>query len=239
MEEMRLDFKNQTVVLAEKFKNTVSTTIDEKLKPIVQENATLKKEIVKLQSKVQSLEREARKNNILIHGFKESETNTEELRKKLLEVLNEVSQKAGFRKYDEWEISDLRRIGKKDSKKTRPILATFTLVWRKYELLKNSKNFPTGMYATEDYPKDVMIKRKELKDKQMLEMMNGNKAIIRYDKLIIISEKDKESKRKRKESNSPPNTPQGAESGETATYKINKVHNFFRSRTSSTNSTGK
>ncbi|KAI5639585.1 hypothetical protein NE865_07951 [Phthorimaea operculella] len=208
MNKMKLEFQQYNDDLAARFTANLSSTIDEKLTPIVEENKKLKKQVVTLQAKVKSLERDVRKNNVIIHGIQETEMSYADLRSKMITILDNISKKSNMREWDEWEISDMRRIGKKSEGKSRPILISLTLLWRKIELLKNNKHFPTGIYATEDYPKDVQKKRKELKVQKKQEEQNGNIAFIRYDKLVvkpkILDEKTKESeKRKRTPSDSP------------------------------------
>lgn len=150
--------------------------------------------------------------------------------------------------YEKLEISDFRRLGRKEEGKRRPILIKFTLAWRKMAILKNNKKLEKNIYATEDFPKEVIKKRQELKEKQQEELKKGNIAIIRYDKLIIrekckqrtqsdtdtITEKDRENndgKRKR----SPTTSPQVIKGSEIVTStagpsKINKSRDFFRQR---------
>ncbi|CAG9790245.1 unnamed protein product [Diatraea saccharalis] len=242
MNEMRLEFKQRNDELAAKLTENFSWTIEEKLKPIVEENIELKKQVATLQSKVENLEKETRKNNIIIHGVKENETNFADLRSKITSILNELSKKSDMREWDEWEISDLRRLGKRDVSKTRPILITLTLVWRKLEILKNNKNLPTGIYATQDYPKEILIKRNELKVKKRQEELNGNVAYIRYDKLIIKpnniikpTDTTKESeKRKRMPTDSPT---QDYHEKITAPSKVNKISTLGISTRPRTNST--
>ncbi|KAI5640471.1 hypothetical protein NE865_07222 [Phthorimaea operculella] len=225
MNQMKLEFQQYNDDLAAKFKDNLAATIDEKLNPIVEENNKLKKQVVTLQEKVKNLQRETRKNNVILHGIKETERNNTDLRGKMITILDDLSKKSNMREWDEWEISDMRRLGKKDDNKSRPILITLTLLWRKFELLKNNNNFPAGIYATEDYPKDIQIKRNELKAKKKQEEMNGNIAYIRYDKLIVKpkkpNDKTKESeKRKRMPTDSPTQT---NTNNEKTPFKINKT----------------
>ncbi|CAH2101713.1 unnamed protein product [Euphydryas editha] len=150
----------------------------------------------------------------------------------VLTTLNDMTKAANIEDFDKWEISEayrLGRLGKKDGKKTRPILITLTLAWRKKELLRNSKKLPENIYITEDYPKDVINIRKELKMKQQAERKKGKIAYIRYDKLIVkdnntkIPTKENE-KRKRLPTDSPTqqHTKEGKEA--TALSKINKTN---------------
>ncbi|CAF4791216.1 unnamed protein product [Pieris macdunnoughi] len=164
--------------------------IKEKLKSLIEENKALKEEVHTLKTKVQFLEKQSKINNIIIiHGIHESENNYTELLELILEKINIVSKNANIDKFNKKQISNVRRLVQKNIRNSRPILITLTLAWRKVELLRNRKMFPKNIYATEDYPKEVLIKRKELKIQLKEEISNGKLAYIRYDKPIV---KDKQ-----------------------------------------------
>lgn len=247
MSELKEEFAIQTNNLAA---NMVST-IEEKLKPLVDDNTKLKNEVEMLNVKVRNLEKEVRKNNVLIHGVEETENNNIELLQLVLSTLNDMRKDTEMENFDKWEISEVRRLGIKQDNKLRPILVKFTLTWRRTDILKNNKMFPKNMYATEDFPKDIVKIRKDLKIKQQEEIKKGNLAIIRYDKLIvkekqnevIFGRKDNltgkerqhvEAKRKRSPTKSPPaNEPQPKETVVAAPTKINKSYDTFRNRANS------
>lgn len=212
----------QTSVITQKVTASVSETIEEKLKPIIEENQTLKNEVRTLKTKIQHLEKEARKNNIILHEIPETESNNQELMNNVLGVLNNLSKKSNINEWDIWEISQATRLGKKKENKTRPILLRLTLEWRKIEILKNNKQFPEKIYATQDFPKEVLDKRRELKIQLAEETKNGKTAFIRYDKLIV---KDKVEKRKRSPSKSTESTPTSNGKKE-APSKLCKTSNF-------------
>lgn len=227
MDEMQREYQKQTKTLTESIAN-LSASIDEKLKPLVEENKQLKNEVEGLNKKVYHLEREVRKNNLIMHGLEENETNNTELLESVIACLNTTCKDTGLDNWDKYEISRVQRLGKKQSKKTRPILFTLTLEWRKLEILRNKKRFPANIYITEDYPKEILSIRKELKVKQLEEIKRGKIAFIRYDKLIV---KDKNSaakeseKRKRTATDSPK-------------QQLNSKKNDSRTKINKTNSLG-
>lgn len=212
--EMQTQLQTQTENLTEKF----NSKLDEKIQPLLEDNIILKNKVETLESKVQFLEKELRKNNLVLHGIQENEVNQQDLMEIVLKVLNDLSEKTNMEVWDRWEINMVRRLGKKGDGRTRPILISLTLNWRKFEILKNNKSFPENTYATEDMPKEVLIKRKELKKTVEEEKAKGNLAYIRYDKIVIKeikpgetknrkemihAEKRREEKRKRMTSKSP------------------------------------
>lgn len=155
----------------------------------------------------------------------------------VLKTLNVMTKAVNIEDFDKWEISEAYRLGIKDNKKKRPIVIKLTLAWRRLAILQNNKHFPQNIYATEDFPKDVLQVRKELKDKQQEEIKKGNLAIIRYDKLIIKENKQGKShdKRKRSPTKTPENTHINKERvsqiGPNKIIKTNRLKSRNRSRT--------
>ncbi|XP_059050167.1 uncharacterized protein LOC131845148 [Achroia grisella] len=179
----------------------ISKTIDEKIQPLIIENKELKQEVQSLMVKILEMEKQTRKNNIILHGVTEKEENYTELQELVVETLNKLSVETALQEWDKWELSRVQRLGKKKESKIRPILITLTLTWRRTEILKNKSKFPKNIYVTEDFPKDILLKRKELKIKMKEEIAKGKKAYISYDKLVV--NETQKDKRKRSESCSP------------------------------------
>ncbi|CAH2092204.1 unnamed protein product [Euphydryas editha] len=138
------------------------------------------------------------------------------------------------------ENKKLKNEGKRESKKRRPVMIKLTLAWRRLAILQNNKHFTENIYATEDFPKDILQIRNELKQKQQEEIKKGNLAFIRYDKLIIkerTNQKKGHEKRKRSPLKTPKHTYHNkAGDSQTAPKKINKINTLefmSRSRTNS------
>ncbi|KAA5655358.1 hypothetical protein F3G64_35045, partial [Pseudomonas aeruginosa] len=49
----------------------------------------------------------------------------------------------------------------------------------------------TGYYMKEDYPKQVLEKRKQLQEQLKIEREKGNMAFLKYDKLVIPKQTSK------------------------------------------------
>ena len=148
----------------------------------------MRKEVEILRSKVKSLNLEARKNNAILHGVEEGELNNTDLMNKVLKILNEanVGGQKETHEWDKWEIGNMYRIGHKTEKKNRPIKITFSLTWRRNEILRNSKNFPKGIYVTDDLTKEELQKRKALIPELKEARASGKYAIIKSGKLFVI-----------------------------------------------------
>lgn len=235
MNEIKEEFRMQTTTLT----SDMIKTIEEKLKPLVEENEKLHIEVTTLKKKVQSLEKEVRKNNVILHGIEESEKNNTELLQLVLDTFNIARKNNAMEEFDKWEISNVQRLGKKQDKKRRPILVKLTLGWRKIDILRNNKSFPENAYVTEDFPKEILQIRKELKQKQQEETKKGNVAFIRYDKIIIKNKENQEKnseKRKRSPSKTPTQSNFNNETSKRAPNKINKTNAFEYMNRSRSNS---
>ncbi|KOB76970.1 Endonuclease-reverse transcriptase [Operophtera brumata] len=171
---MKIEMSKQTT--------EIISQMDEKLAPFIREIEELKSENQKLKDKIAGIEKSKRFNNIIIFGIKETENSPTELM---------ASTKGKIRNdliisLDDKDINTIYRVGKKDSKneKDRPILISFVNGWKKIEIMKNRNKFK-DVYASEDYPREVLDKRKELQTKLIEERKKGNYAVIKYDKLIV------------------------------------------------------
>ncbi|KAJ2944688.1 hypothetical protein O0L34_g4045 [Tuta absoluta] len=224
------DMKNQAEKITTTVTENLTKTIDEKMKLLTTENQTLLKENKVMKERVTKMDREIRANNVILHGIPETENNKMELLKLSLDTLNIISKKTNTENWDKWEVNKFYRLGKKTEKKNRPILVSVTTNWRKMEILRNNKLFPDGIYATDDLPKEVLAKRRELAIKLKEELGKGNTAYISYDRLIV-KEATKE-KRKRSPTKSPPE-PRNQMLENKKPSKINKISDFIASRASS------
>ncbi|XP_052746787.1 uncharacterized protein LOC128199747 [Bicyclus anynana] len=147
------------------------------------------------------LEKRVRERNIVIFGVQEKERNYDELNKIILDLFNDVMKIS----CTDLDIQSLRRIGKK-SEKIRPVIVTFSTLKRKIEILRNKKSLETqNCYIKEDFPPNILAKRRELQNKAKEEREKGKKVFIKYDKLIIIPPKEATNRaNKRNHSGSPP-----------------------------------
>lgn len=136
--------------------------------------------------RIQILERSSRKKNIVFFGVEESEKNYFELQNKVLEIINQIMKI----KCSEENIEDVRRLGKKNGS-LRPVVITLSTVGIKIKLLKNRKTLEgSPYYIKEDFPPDILEERKNLKVQLQEEKSKGKRAILRYNKLIILPEKN-------------------------------------------------
>ncbi|CAH2096958.1 unnamed protein product [Euphydryas editha] len=195
-DKMEIEMQNQTIALT----NTIMEKIEEKLKPILEENRILKIKIENLEKKVEYLERDKKINNIIIHGLKEDEKSIPEL---LNKVKKHFSDELNFT-LEDWEVNKIYRIGKANDNKPRPTVLALVCGWKKSEIMRNKKKL-RELYITEDYSKEILEKRKALQPMLIEERKKGNFAYIKYDKLVVKKNPNTNDKRKREISNSPKN----------------------------------
>ncbi|CAG4989728.1 unnamed protein product [Colias eurytheme] len=192
---MKIEMQNQTVELT----NTIMEKIDDKLKPILEENKILKNKVENLEKRVGNLEREKKMNNIIIHGLKEDEKSIQDL---LNNVKRHFLDELNFTLEDR-DVNKIYRIGKgNNDNKPRPIVLSLVSGWRKSEIMKNKKKLKE-LYLTNDYSKETLEKRKALQSKVREEREKGNFAYIKYDKLVVKENPNSKDKRKRETSYSP------------------------------------
>lgn len=199
-DSLKVEMQKQTNQIHDSVTKTMNDSMEEKLKVITDENKILKSKIISLEEKIVLLERENKKKNLLLFGLEEKEKDpsglvdiVKEKIKNDLEITLEIS-----------EINKLHRIGRKSATdtKVRPVLISFVNEWRKIEIIKNKKRF-NDVYVTEDYPKAILEKRKELQGQLEEERRKGNQAYIKYDKIVINSRDGRKDSRKRVQSTSP------------------------------------
>ncbi|XP_045455045.1 uncharacterized protein LOC123664559 [Melitaea cinxia] len=194
-DKMKIEMQNQTKEVTD----TIMEKIDEKLKPILEENKILKNKIENLEKKVEYLKRDKKSNNIIIHGLNEDEKSIPDLLNKVKKhFLDELNLKL-----EDWEVNKIYRIGKSNNNnKPRPTVLVLVCGWKKSEIMRNKKKL-RELYITEDYSKETLEKRKALQSKVAEERKKGNFAFIKYDKLVVKKNPNTNDKRKRQTSNSP------------------------------------
>lgn len=158
-EMMKVEMQKQTLQITENVTATILKTVDEKMKPLIEENELLKYEVLELNRKVEFLDSAARKNNIIIHGLPEVINEKDE---DLINIALETIKKLDV-PLARGEIDRIQRLGKNTNKeKIRPILLTTTTLQKKIQILRNKKKMEPKTYITHDFSKKEMEKRKEI-----------------------------------------------------------------------------
>ncbi|KAI5633374.1 hypothetical protein NE865_13879 [Phthorimaea operculella] len=212
--EQRL--QQQTIEITTTVTNNVMAAFNEKMKIITEENENLKIRVSELENKLNYLDKEKRRNNIILFGMEEKENSEAELVDVVKEIITDMEIHL-----DSSEISKVSRIGKRSDNKLRPVVATITTTWKKNMIIRNKTKLTTGVYIKEDYSKETLEKRKVLQKQVEDERRKGNKAFIKYDKLIVKNASHDTNREKRKrETSISPNT------GSQKKANTNPAHSF-------------
>lgn len=135
-----------------------------------------------MNTKVERLERDSRKRNLILFGISEEFNNYWDLEKFVYSLLNEKLDL----NLNESHLDFVRRLGRRSGNNPRPILVGFTQLRTKLIILKNtSKLKGASIRITEDFSKEVIQTRKLLLPKLFEARKNGKFAILRHDKLIV------------------------------------------------------
>lgn len=175
--------KMDMLEMKEDIKNTIINNINEKFSNLEEKNERLEKKAEEQSTALNNLERYIRRKNLIIFGVDEQEKSYHELEQIIIDLLNTHFNL----RYNSSNIEAVRRLGKK-SDKIRPVIITFSTLGMKIDIQRNKKCLEnTPYYLKEDYPLDVLNKRKELQIQLKKEKDSGKKAFIKYDKLIVLN----------------------------------------------------
>lgn len=228
LDEQKTAIEKSGEKVTEKVTQNINSILEDKFKLFNEKYEDLKEKCENQEKRLYFLEKQTRKNNIVFFGIKEIETSYFNLEILILNFIKEhFSQEL-----DRRDIQEVRRIGKK-GERPRPITVTFCTLGTKINLFKNRNALKnTGYYITEDFPQNILEKRKELQEQARIEREKGNLVKIKYDKLVISEKNKTAGNNKRMLSTSPENkTTKGAETN-TQANKKNKSQTQIR-RTSS------
>lgn len=201
----KLDEKldKQTKLITTSVTETVMAVLDEKLKAITEENVQLKNKLNELELKLKNVDKDKRKNNLVFFGIEEGKAITET---DLVDYIKDIIVKMEVH-LEVFEISNIYRIGKKEQDKNRPVVVSLTTMWKKHLILRNRFRLPDGIYIKEDFPKEIIEKRKQLQLQVEQEKKKGNVAFIKYDKLIIKKQQNNNREKRKRETSGSPKMP--------------------------------
>lgn len=219
----------QTKIITTSVTQNVMEALDEKLKAITEENAQLKNKINELEFKLKLIDKEKRKNNLVFFGIEEGKATTEA---ELVDYIKDIIIEMGVH-FEAFEVNNLYRIGKKEHDKNRPVVVSLTTTWKKHMILRNRANLQEGINIKEDYPKEIIEKRKQLQLQVEEEKKKGNIAFIKYDKLIIKKTYESNREKRKRESSGSPKTPSQKKANASNTQSLSTNSNNASSKTAS------
>lgn len=217
--------------------NSINYNISKNFEKMEQNYNKLNEQVQNQQIILDHMERHIRKKNLVFFGIDEGEKSYQELENKIISFINKINIPC-----ERNEIESVRRLGKKRNE-LRPIVVTFTTMGKKITLLQNKENIKnSSIYYKEHFPRKILEKRKQLQTELLKYKAEGKKAIIKYDKLIILNEhKDNKNqnssteKSKKRNLHISPN--QDRTNHESQALKKNKITAFMRQRKDSEHTT--
>uniref|UniRef100_A0A8D8M797 Uncharacterized protein n=1 Tax=Cacopsylla melanoneura TaxID=428564 RepID=A0A8D8M797_9HEMI len=179
MEKRLMDNMNDLKTSMNEINNNLSQKIEELLKT-EDEN---KKTISMLQKKVNYLEADNKRKNVLIFNLKEEENENHSALETLVDDFFKKQMKCEFTLAD---LDKAQRLGEKSEGKTRPVRVSLTTERKKFHILGNIKNLKsTGIGVDVDLPEEIVKKRKQLVPIMMKKRKEGHHAIMKWDQLYV------------------------------------------------------
>lgn len=197
--ELRSDIKkdNEDTLkeVEERITKTINENIDNKFENLQLQIDQIKQNSIEQNLRILELEKQIRCRNIIFFGVEEGEKSYEELEQKILSIIT-TSMKVGC---NNGEIELVKRIGKRLENKVRPIVVTLTTYGKKLYILKKKSYLKAlNIYLKEDYPHQVLEKRKELQKQLKEARSEGKIAYLRQDRLVVYEAKNPQNSQDRK-----------------------------------------
>lgn len=146
----------------------------------------MKKEVDKCYAKIKEQENKERRQNLMIKGLEEGKEETwKEAQDKVEEMFREKL------KIEVNSVSSAQRIGRFNSKSKfpRPVIVKFGKEAERRKILEEKgKLRGTTIFVEEDYPVEIRQIRKKLITEATNRRKEGQKAFVKYNKLIIDEE---------------------------------------------------
>lgn len=181
LDEQRQEIRNTGNNITERVTHNINNMMEEKFMAWEQKHEKLKQIVEDQEKRIYFLEKQERKRNLVFFGIQETETSYASLETMFINWI----EKYFFIKLSRTDIQEIKRIGKK-IERPRPIVVTFSTLGTKIELIKNKRVLKdTPYYFKEDFPRQVLEKRRELQEQLKSEKEKGNLVKIKYDKLVI------------------------------------------------------
>jgi len=138
-------------------------------------------EVSRLASRVDYLENQSRRNNLVFYGIEEDAWETWEKSEEKVKKL--VREKLGIDLGNK-DIERAHRTGRRKGR--RPIVAKFAFFKDREAILRAGRNFSgSGVWVEEDFSERVREERRFLKHHLIEARRQGYHAVLRFDKLVV------------------------------------------------------
>ncbi|KAI5728665.1 hypothetical protein M8J77_019255 [Diaphorina citri] len=166
--------------------------IEERFSTEQAEKIKINEKLDKQDSRINKLEKEARKRNVIIYGMNEGPHESfMDLKSKINWILN-VKMELGIRGE---EIDEFFRLGKKnEEKRNRPIIVKMISSWRKSEIMMSKRKLiGTKIFIENDLSEEEILEKRNM----IAEMKNlkakGHEAYIKGKSLVVNMDKYKKN----------------------------------------------
>ena len=177
------DTANDALKQMKEVKKTVDS-IGGNLQMLSDENTRLNEENKTLHERLIKLESHQRRNNLIFEGIKEEKgENAEKCEQKVLDAISNIPGVP-----NDIKISRCHRVGPFQSDRTRQIVCHIHWYKMKTKILKGKKHLPDGIFVQEDFPVEIVERRKILRPILKAALQNDDykdNAYLSVDKLII------------------------------------------------------
>ncbi|KOB78120.1 Endonuclease-reverse transcriptase [Operophtera brumata] len=156
LNEQRQEIRETGKNVTDQVTQNINSMFDEKFLAWEHKHEKLKEIVENQEKRIYYLEKQERKRNLVFFGIEETETSYASLEKNMI---NWVEQYFSI-KLSYIDIQEVKRIGKK-ADRPRPIVVIFSTLGTKIKILKQKEALKdTHYYFKEDFPKQVLEKRR-------------------------------------------------------------------------------
>lgn len=185
LHELRIKIKSDTNITLieqeERIITKINENIDKKFEHMNKQIEKINQTNDDQEKRITLLEKQIRVRNLIFFGVDEGEKSYEELEGKVIAIISKLGIKCCRN-----ELEIVRRMGKQNEGKVRPINVTLTTYGKKISIMKNKNKFEnTNIYIKEDFSPRTLEVRKSLQEQLQKERSEGKMAYLRYDKIVI------------------------------------------------------
>ncbi|XP_028176240.1 uncharacterized protein LOC114364323 [Ostrinia furnacalis] len=189
LDEQKSEIRKSADKVTERVTQNINKILEEKFLKLQDQHDKLKEKVENQEKRIYFLEKQARQRNVVFFGIEEKESSYDNLQNNIVSFIKKYFNTD----IELRDIQEVRRVGKKGDR-PRPIIVIFSTLGIKINIMKNKGLLKdTQYYLKEDYPLQVLKKRRELLEQAKIEKEKGNDVRIKYDKLVILKSNNKRS----------------------------------------------
>lgn len=173
LHELRIKIKSDTNITLieqeERIITKINENIDKKFEHMNKQIEKINQTNDDQEKRITLLEKQIRVRNLIFFGVDEGEKSYEELEGKVIAIISKLGIKCCRN-----ELEIVRRMGKQNEGKVRPINVTLTTYGKKISIMKNKNKFEnTNIYIKEDFSPRTLEVRKSLQEQLQKKRSEG------------------------------------------------------------------